>query len=132
MILEVSTPTIAFSAGIDDALWVVGKPSEVDAILLALELLSVFALLAVVDLQGLIVLRDEAELACVVEVERSDRVRFLVCAWSKPLMRVSENRTSTLAGRASDSLGSEQSSRLRLKPSLLAAEPDRVGCWLPL
>lgn len=98
---KVGRPTIAFSAGIDDALWVVGESGEVDAVLLALELLGMFALLTIVDLQCLVILRDEAELTCVVEVEGSDRVRFLVRAWSKPLRWVSEIRTLSWAGEAS-------------------------------
>ena len=50
---------------------------EVDAVLLRLQLLGMLAFLAIVDLQGLVVLRDEAELAGVVEVQRGDIVGAL-------------------------------------------------------
>jgi hypothetical protein len=64
--------TVDFCAGEDDALSMVGEARQVDAILLALELLGVLALLAIVYLERVVVARDHGELSCVVKVERGD------------------------------------------------------------
>jgi len=48
---------------------VVGETREVDAVFLALEFFGVLALLAIVNLECLIILRYKAELSCVVEVD---------------------------------------------------------------
>lgn len=78
--------TVALCAGIYDALGVVCEAGEVDAILLALQLFGMLALLTVVDLQDVIVLRDQAELAGVVKVERGDGEGFLAGACAKALL----------------------------------------------
>jgi hypothetical protein len=52
---EVPYRVVDFCTRIDDALRVVRKARKVDAILLTLELLRVLALLAVVDLEGVVV-----------------------------------------------------------------------------
>ena len=55
--------------GVDDALRMVAEAREVDAVFLALELFGVFAFFAVVDLERVVVARDDCEFARVVEVE---------------------------------------------------------------
>ena len=48
--------TIAFRAGVDDALRMMCETREVDTVFLAFQLLGMFPFLAVVDLEGVIVL----------------------------------------------------------------------------
>jgi hypothetical protein len=61
---------VDFRRSVDDALRMVAEAREVDAVLLALELLGVFAFFAVVDLKRVVVARDDCEFARVVEVKR--------------------------------------------------------------
>ena len=77
--------TVDFRACIDYTLWVMGKSCQVDTVLLTLELLCVFPFFAVVDLEGFVILRDQAELAGVIEVDGRDVVRTLAGARTKAL-----------------------------------------------
>jgi hypothetical protein len=70
---EEAQGVVDLCAGVDDALGMVGEARQMDAILLRLELFRVLALLAVVDLEGVVVACDNGKLARVVEVERGDR-----------------------------------------------------------
>lgn len=65
--------TIHFGAGVKDALGVMREPGKMHAILLALQLLCMFALLTVVYLQRVIVASYNGKLAGVVEIERGHR-----------------------------------------------------------
>jgi hypothetical protein len=62
--------TVNFRAGVDDALCVVREAREMHAILLTLQLFGMLPLLAVIDLEGVIVAGYDGEFACVVKVER--------------------------------------------------------------
>jgi hypothetical protein len=72
---EISDGIVDFCTCINDALRMVGESRKMNTILLTLELLCVFTLLAVVDLERVVVACYNREFACVVKVERGDRGR---------------------------------------------------------
>jgi len=69
---EVADRVVAFGAGVEDALRVVGEAGEVSAVFLAEQGLDMFPFFRVVELEGLVVTCCEQEFARIVEVEGGD------------------------------------------------------------
>jgi hypothetical protein len=61
---------VYFCARVDDALRVMREAREVDAVLLALELLRMLAFPTIVDLESAVIACNDGEFARVIEVER--------------------------------------------------------------
>ena len=69
---EEADGVVDLCAGVYDVLGMVGEAGQMDAVLLALELLGVLAQGGVVDVQRLVVAGHDGQVARVVEVERGD------------------------------------------------------------
>jgi hypothetical protein len=69
---EEADGVVDLCARVDDALRMVTKARKMYAVLLALELLCMLAFFAVVDLEGIVVARDNCQFARVVKVEGGD------------------------------------------------------------
>lgn len=65
--------TVHFGASIYDALRVVRKAREMHTVLLALQLFGMFALLAIIDLERIVVACHDCKLSGVIKVERGHR-----------------------------------------------------------